>query len=93
MLPVPAMAGKHQAEGAGESPYGKKKASQPIKRETGGFIRPIIRATQPSRDRPRYLRMPEGARTTVTRNLENSFTSLDDGVIPIPKTEIGRAHV
>ena len=45
--------------------------------------------SQPSRDRPRYLRILEGARTTVTRNLENSFMSLDDGGIPIPKTATG----
>ena len=42
MLLVPAMAGKHQTEGAGESPRGKEEASQSVKRETGGFIRPII---------------------------------------------------
>ena len=44
--------------------------------------------SQPSRDRPRYLRMTEGARTTVTRNLENSFTSLDDGGIPDRKSVV-----
>ena len=42
--------------------------------------------SQLSRDRPRYLRMLVGARTTVTRNLEDSFMSQDDAGIPIPKT-------
>ena len=45
--------------------------------------------SQLSRDRPRYLRMLVGARTTVTRNLEDSFMSQDDAGIPIPKTATG----
>ena len=45
--------------------------------------------SQPSRDRPRLLRMPNGARTAVTRNLEESFMSLDEEGIPIPKTATG----